>query len=174
MTSPFGFPRTVDEHSARLVATGVVVQAVAWQATQWPILLVTLTLGFAARVATGPRWSPLGQFVTRIATPFLTNRLRWTPKIVSGPPKRFAQAIGLAFSGAASVSWLAGNTTLAATIIGVLIIAASLEAALGLCLGCKAFALLMRVGLVPADVCADCYDLSAYWERRGLSPATNP
>jgi len=31
----------------------------------------------------------------------------------------------------------------------------------GYCLGCKAFALLMRVGLVPQSVCAECADVGA-------------
>jgi hypothetical protein len=39
-------------------------------------------------------------------------------------------------------------------------VAATLEAALGFCLGCKVFAVLMRLGLIPDDVCAECNDLS--------------
>ena len=29
----------------------------------------------------------------------------------------------------------------------------------GYCLGCKMFALLMRVGVIPASVCAECADV---------------
>ena len=43
----------------------------------------------------------------------------------------------------------------------MLLVAASLEAFVGLCLGCKAFALLMRVGIVPESVCEECNDISA-------------
>ena len=37
--------------------------------------------------------------------------------------------------------------------------AATLESAAGYCIGCKLFALLMRVGVVPASVCATCADI---------------
>ena len=68
--------------------------------TAW--LLIPLTYGFVARVAAGPKISPLGQFAVRIAAPRLTR----FQKSVPGPPKRFAQAIGLAFTGAATIVWL--------------------------------------------------------------------
>jgi hypothetical protein len=32
---------------------------------------------------------------------------------------------------------------------------------MGLCLGCKAFAVLMRAGVVPEDVCERCNDIWA-------------
>ena len=44
--------------------------------------------------------------------------------------------------------------------IAVLVVAASLEAFLGFCLGCKVFGVLMRLGVIPDDVCAECNDLS--------------
>src|SRR6478736_3038965 len=60
MARSFTFPNPVDEISARLVATGVVVMVSATLATgQWWIL-VPLVYGFVARVAAGPRFSPLG------------------------------------------------------------------------------------------------------------------
>ncbi len=45
-------------------------------------------------------------------------------------------------------------------VVALLGIAAFLEAAFGLCLGCKVFGLLMRLGVVPDEVCAECNDLS--------------
>ena len=55
----FSFPNPVDEVSARLVATGVVLQGAAFIVTRSPVLLITLAFGFAARVGFGPRFSPL-------------------------------------------------------------------------------------------------------------------
>ncbi|HNJ97536.1 MAG TPA: DUF4395 family protein, partial [Ilumatobacteraceae bacterium] len=70
---PFEFPNPVNETSARLVASGVVVQGVVFLAVrQWWVLL-PLAYGFLARVLSGPRFSPLGQFVTRVVTPRLTS-----------------------------------------------------------------------------------------------------
>jgi hypothetical protein len=45
-------------------------------------------------------------------------------------------------------------------LLGLLIGAATLESVFGLCLGCKAFAALMRAGLIPAEVCARCNDIA--------------
>ena len=38
----------------------------------------------------------------------------------------------------------------------MIVVFASLEAAFGLCVGCKAFYLGMRLGLVPPSICEDC------------------
>jgi hypothetical protein len=55
---------------------------------------------------------------------------------------------------------LAGAPGAARIVVALLVVAATLEAALGFCLGCKVFALLMRAGLIPEGVCAECNDLS--------------
>jgi hypothetical protein len=152
------FPDPVDEVSARLVATGVVLLAGATVVLGLPLLTVPLAYGFVARVLTGPRLSPLGLLVTRVVRP----RLRVAPRPVPGPPKRFAQGIGAVFSLTALVLRLGLGAWEAARVVLVLLIgAASLEAFAGLCLGCKAFALLMRIGVVPEAVCERCNDIWA-------------
>jgi len=45
-------------------------------------------------------------------------------------------------------------------VIGLLAVAAFLESALGLCLGCKAFGILMKAGVIPDEVCVACADIS--------------
>lgn len=158
------FPATVNEWSARLVATGVITMAVAFLLTGSGWLLVPLTYGFAARVIAGPTLSPLGQLVTRVITPSLERRVGRTGRAVSGAPKRFAQGIGLAFTASASVAWLVGATNVAVALIAVLSIAAALEAGLGVCLGCMAYAALFG--------CADCDDISA--RLRAALASTSP
>ena len=82
-------------------------------------------------------------------------------KYVPGPPKRFAQGMGAAMSTAALVlALVAGDHTAADVVLALFLPAAGLESIFGYCLGCKVFALLMRAGLVPAEVCADCADIS--------------
>jgi hypothetical protein len=101
--------------------------------------------------------SPLGQLVTRVITP----RLRVAARPVSGPPKRFAQGIGAVFSvSAAALALGFGLDTAAYVVLGLLIIAATLESVFGLCLGCRAFAALMRIGLIPAEICERCNNLT--------------
>jgi hypothetical protein len=158
------FPDPVNETSARLVAAGVVVQSVAFLAIREWWVLVPLAYGFLARVAAGPRFSPLGRVVTRVVTP----RVRRDHRFVPGPPKRFAQAIGAVFSVGALVAQLAGAVPVAVVLMGGLVVAASLEALGGICLGCIAFRWLMRWGVIPARVCAACNDLAL----RHQSPAT--
>lgn len=147
-----GFPETVNEVSARLVATGVVIMASTAVLFDQKWIVAVLTYGFVARVLTGPKLSPLGQLVTRVITP----RLPFAERTVAGPPKRFAQGIGVVFSAGAAVLALTGHWYAAQLVLAGLIGAASLEAFVGLCLGCKAFALLMRLGVIPEAVCEAC------------------
>ncbi len=159
----FSFPNPVNDAAARTVALGVVTLSVLTFATGQAWLLIPLTYGFAARVAAGPKISPLGWFAVHVSGP----RIKSWEKFVPGPPKRFAQTMGLAFSLAALVTWLSAGWLDARWILVPLIAAASLEGFLGFCLGCTVFGWLMRAGVVPESVCAECADLSARYRRAG-------
>jgi hypothetical protein len=153
----FRFPNPVNETAARVVAGGVLVMSVAVLAFGQMWILVPLTYGFWARVLTGPTLSPLGQLVTRVIAP----RLGTDPRLVAGPPKRFAQAMGVVFSSTALVLWYGfGLGTAALVVVALLAVAALLESALAICLGCIVFGFLMRAGVIPDEVCAACADIS--------------
>jgi hypothetical protein len=153
MRELFSFPNPVNETSARLVAGSVAVLSVVTVAFQQGWLLPVLAYGFLARALTGPTLSPLGLLATRVVTPRLHVAHRYSP----GPAKRFAQAIGAIFTVTATLLWyVAGEHTAALALVAVVAVFASLEAAIGLCLGCQAFYLGMRLGLVPPSVCEDC------------------
>ena len=139
MTSLFSFPDPVNETSARIVAAGVVAQAVTFLVLREGWVLVPLVWGFLARLLTGPTLSPLGQLSTRLATPLLERRFGVDSRSVPGPPKRFAQAIGLVFSGGAAAGWFLGAPVLSVVLISLLLVAASLESILAVCLGCIAY-----------------------------------
>jgi hypothetical protein len=150
------FPNPVNELAARVVAGCVVVMCVAAMAFDEPWLMVPIAYGFWARALTGPTLSPLGQFATRVAAPRLGP-----PRPVPGPPKRFAQAMGVAFSSSALVLWFGFGEHLAAwALLGCLTVAAALESFAGYCLGCRVFSVLMRLGVIPEAICQDCADLS--------------
>lgn len=51
-------------------------------------------------------------------------------------------------------------TTAADVVLGLLVVAATLKAVFGLCLGCKAFACLIRLGFIPDEVCERCAAVS--------------
>lgn len=148
----FAFPNPVNEKAARTVATGVAILAVLALVAQWFWLLVPLAYGFLARVLTGPTLSPLGQLATRVLAPRLGE-----PRLVAGPPKRFAQGIGAVITVLALVVYYGfGLVTPTMVLVAMLAIAAGLEAAFAFCIGCRIFAWLMRMGLIPASTCEAC------------------
>lgn len=163
------FPDPVNEVSARLVAAGVVVMSVATIVFDAPWVTAIIAYGFVARVLSGPTFSPLGQLVTRVVTP----RLSLPPRLVPGPPKRFAQGMGAVMSVTAAVLALGfGAPGAAYVVLGLLAAAATLESVFALCLGCRIFAVLMRAGVIPAAVCERCNNLSVA-QAEPLSRATS-
>src|SRR3954469_4329947 len=90
-----GFPNPVNEKAARTVAGGVLILSIATLLLslahdRWLWIVAPVAVGFRARVLTGPKLSPLGQLATKVVAPRLGE-----PVLVAGPPKRFAQSIGL-------------------------------------------------------------------------------
>ena len=158
----FSFPNPVNEVSARLVAAGVLAMSTLAVALDQPWLIAVIAYGFVARVLTGPKLSPLAQVVTRVVTP----RLPAVPRLVPGPPKRFAQAMGATMTVTAAVLALGfGLRGAAYAIMGLVMAAATLESLFAYCVGCKIFALLMRAGVIPEEVCAECADI---WARSSV------
>ena len=149
------FPRVINEKAARTVAAFVALTGAIALLTGAHWLLVPLAYGFWARVLAGPRFSPLALFATRVAAPRLG-----APKEVPGPPKRFAQGMGAAMTTAGLAALALGWTGAVQVLLALLVVAATLEAAVAFCLGCHAFALLMRAGVVPETVCVECADIS--------------
>jgi hypothetical protein len=157
-----GFPNPVNELAARTVAAGVLTLSLltivlsTTLGTAWLGLSAVLAYGFVARVLTGPTLSPLGQLATRVIAPRLGPA-----KLVAGPPKRFAQGMGASFTVLAAVLHFAWSAdTAALVLLGLVVVAATLESVLAYCIGCRVFAVLMRVGLVPEQTCAACADIS--------------
>lgn len=152
------FPDPVNESAARVVAAGVALVSAVAITVQAPWLTAVIAYGFFARVATGPTLSPLGQLATKVIVPSLSLPARPVP----GPPKRFAQAVGLVFSLSAAVLTLGfGLGTAGFAVLAALALFAALEAALGICVGCRVFGLLIRGGLIPSAVCERCDDIGS-------------
>ena len=151
----FAFPNPVNEYAARITAALVVALSAVTLLTGFGWGLAIIATGFWLRVLFGPRISPLAQLSVKVLTPWLGRT-----RLVPGPPKRFAQGIGAAVSTAAAVLLAAGLAPAAWVLLAVLIAAASLEAFAGFCLGCTIFGFLQRRGLIPADVCEACNNIS--------------
>jgi hypothetical protein len=156
----FGFPNPVNELAARTVAGGVLLLSVATLVLSvtvgegWLWVTAVMAAGFLARVLTGPTLSPLGQLATRVVAPRLGE-----PRWVAGPPKRFAQSIGLLVT-AAAVGFIASGHPLGAQLcLVIMIVAAGLESVFAICVGCAIFAALMARGLVPEATCEACANI---------------
>jgi hypothetical protein len=155
MRKLFSFPNPVNEKAARAVAGVVLLTVVVILLTGAYWLLVPLAYGFWARVLTGPTLSPLGWTAQNVIAPRLGEK-----RPVAGPPKRFAQFMGAIMSTAALVlALVAGDHTAADVVLLLFLPAAALESLAGYCVGCKVFGLLMRAGVVPETVCAECADI---------------
>ena len=163
MTALLSFPNPVNEKAARVVTAGVVVLCLLALLPGLTWLALPIAVGFALRVASGPRFSPLGLLATRLVAPRLG-----APKLVPGPPKRFAQAIGATLSTAAALAHFGfGPTGAARVLLAAIVLAALLESVFALCLGCVLFAQLMRAGVIPAGVCQACGDVGLRYGQNG-------
>jgi hypothetical protein len=158
----FSFPNPVNEVAARTVAAGVLIMSAATLVlaatlgNSWLALTTVIAYGFIARVVAGPTLSPLGQLATRVIAPRMA-----VAKFVAGPPKRFAQGLGVTMSVAATVLHFGfAFDSAAEVLLGLIVVAATLESVFAICLGCVAFAGLMRVGLIPAATCEACANVS--------------
>jgi hypothetical protein len=158
LSGVIGFPRTINEKAARVVAGVVAVTTLIALLVPAHWLVIPLAYGFWARVLTGPRLSPLATLASRVIAPRLG-----APRAVSGPPKRFAQGMGAAMTTAAVIAFALGASGLVEALLLLLVVAAGLESILAFCIGCQVFGLLMRAGVVPDEICAECSDI---WARR--------
>jgi hypothetical protein len=156
----FSFPNPVNEVAARVVAGGVVLMSLgtlllSFADSRLLWLTVPIAYGFVARVLNGPRWSPLGLLATRVVAPRIGHE-----KLVAGPPKRFAQAIGACVTVLSVVLVALGFELGPQVLLGLMVVFATLESVFALCVGCTIFAWLMRRGLIPEETCEACNDIS--------------
>ena len=157
------FPDIVDDVTVRLIAAVVLLVSAATVATQQWWLLAPLAVDFTLRATLGPRRSQAARLVQAWVRP----RVPAAPRPTAGPPKRFAAAIGAVLTTTATLAYgwhvATGAEGALVAVIGitvVMVIFPALESLLGLCVGCVLFGQLMRLGVVPEEVCLDCADIT--------------
>jgi Domain of unknown function (DUF4395) len=96
--------------------------------------------------AWSPRWSPYGLVYRALVAPRLARPAELEP----AAPVRFAQLVGFVFATVGAVGYLAGVPPLGLVFTGFALIAAFLNAAFGLCLGCEAYLAARRIAGKPA------------------------
>jgi Ca2+/Na+ antiporter len=127
----------VDPRGLRFAAalTTVVLAAVLLTGSVW--LLAAQAVVFALSVADR---SPYGLIFRRLVRP----RLGPPAVLEDSRPPRFAQGVGLAFALLGVIGFAAGSTTLGLTATAAALVAAFLNAAFGVCLGCELYLLFRR------------------------------
>jgi hypothetical protein len=85
--------------------------------------------------------SPYGMLYKKFVRP----RLGPPAELEDEAPPRFAQTVGLAFAVAGAFSFLAGATLAGEIFTGFALVAALLNASIGLCLGCEVYLFYKRV-----------------------------
>jgi hypothetical protein len=91
--------------------------------------------------AVSARWAPYGALFRTAVAPRLAPPYRFEP----AEPVRFAQGVGFVFAAVAAVGYLAGAPVVGLVSASFALVAAFLNAAFGLCLGCEAYLMLRRL-----------------------------
>ncbi len=135
-------PSRVDPRGPRFAAalTTVVLALVLITGNAW--LLAAQAVVFALGV--GDR-SPYGLLFRRFVRP----RIGPPPELEDARPPRFAQVVGLAFAVLGLVGFVTGATPLALVATAAALVAAFLNAAFGVCLGCELYLLITRTTRSP-------------------------
>ena len=81
----------------------------------------------------------------RVFRTWIRPRLAAPTELEDPAPPRFAQVVGLLFASVALLAFLVGMTTVGQVAIGLALVAALLNAVLGLCLGCELYLLTKRL-----------------------------
>ena len=131
----------VDPRGLRFAAgvTTVVLALTLVLNNPWP--LVVQAVVFAISVAFGVQASPYGRFFKRVIRP----RLDPPQELEDATPPRFAQLVGLVFAVIGLIGYFAGVEVLGVVATGFALVAAFVNAAVGLCLGCEAYLLIHRI-----------------------------
>jgi hypothetical protein len=130
----------LDPRGPRFAAavTTLVLIAVLVTGSGWLALVQAAV--FAAS-ALSPRRAPYGLVYRAVLAPRLARPTELEP----AAPVRFAQLVGLVFSLAATAGYLAGQPIVGLVFAGFALIAAFLNAAFGLCLGCEVYLAFRRL-----------------------------
>lgn len=104
------------------------------------LLLGAQTLVFAIGALAGPRRHPYGRIFAAVIAPRLAPGLEREPVA----PLRFAQLVGFVFAAAGTAGFALGVPALGFTATGLALLAAFLNAAFGICLGCMLYPLVAR------------------------------
>ncbi len=144
-------PAQVDVRGPRFVAwvTTVVLVATLLTATSSSdvaaVILGVQAVVFAIGAVLGPPQHPYGLLYANLIAPRLGPVTEREPV----PPLKFAQLVGFLFAVIGVIGFAGGLSLLGLIATGFALVAAFLNAAFGICLGCQLYPLVARLRLKP-------------------------
>jgi hypothetical protein len=144
-------PDQVDVRGPRFAAwitTGVLVITLIVSGVSVPAAAVILGLQavvFAIGAVAGPRRHPYGLLFAKLVAP----RLEAVREREPVPPLKFAQLVGFVFAVIGAAGFAIGAPLVGLLATGAALVAAFLNAAFGICLGCQLYPLVVH--LKPAS-----------------------
>ena len=130
----------LDPRGQRFAATLTSIVLVVVLATGWGWLALAQAVVFAITAA-DPRRGPYSYLYRALVLPRIGPAAEKEP----AAPVRFAQVVGFCFLAVAAAGYLAGAPTVGTIFAALGLLAAFLNAAFGLCLGCEAYLAMRRV-----------------------------
>lgn len=130
----------VDPRGPRFSAWMTTVVLAVVLLTGWWRLLAAQTVLFALCAFISLKLNPWGQVYRHAIQPRLTP----TSEREEAAPLRFAQGVGFVFALVGTIGYASGLTTLGVVATAGALVAALLNAAFGLCLGCEMYLLIRR------------------------------
>jgi hypothetical protein len=130
----------LDPRGQRFAAALTSAVLIVVLATGWGWLALAQTVVFAI-TALDPRKGPYAYAYRALILPRLGPPAEREP----AAPVRFAQTVGFTFLAVATLGFLTGLTALGVVFAAFGLLAAFLNAAFGLCLGCEAYLLIKRM-----------------------------
>jgi hypothetical protein len=130
----------LDPRGQRFAATLTSIVLIVVLATGWGWLALAQAVVFAV-TALDPRRGPYPLIYRALVLPRIGPPAEREP----AAPVRFAQFVGFAFLTVSAIGYLSGVTALGVTFAAFGLLAAFLNAAFGLCLGCEAYLAMRRL-----------------------------
>ncbi|MCM6772983.1 DUF4395 domain-containing protein [Nocardia sp. CDC159] len=129
---------------AAWITTGVLVLVLIAAAFSRPLAAVLIglqTIVFAIGAINGPRRSPYGLLYAKLVAPRVGPPTETEP----AAPVRFAQLVGFVFAAISLLGFAFGSAVVGTIFAAFALFAAFLNAAFGICLGCKIYPFAQRL-----------------------------
>ncbi|MDT5226689.1 MAG: hypothetical protein QOH94_482 [Mycobacterium sp.] len=105
------------------------------------VILGAQSVVFAIGALAGPRRHPYGLIFAKLVAPRLSPVREREPVA----PLKFAQLVGLIFAAPAAIGFATGASLFGVVLTAAALVAAFLNAAFGICLGCQLYPLVARL-----------------------------